>query len=433
MSENTERKTSRWKKIVLLQLIVFPVIFVLADLGYRFATDYEPEATRTEVAEIVESMLSGVPDPGRKGNIADMQVADLGLHPYLGFADSGAIKSHAREIAKARRAAKVGEYRIMILGGSVAGGFGNPTSPGVVELRKMLKRDARFEGRTIRYIALGHGSYKQPQQLILANYLIGSGVRPHAIINLDGFNEVALTLQNSMSGMNPIYPSYSQWIHLTSSWGTDTNDVLDALLALRETQDVAVEFADFATKWKLHYSSLLGALTLKAMRGFQWRHSTAATDYRRILRVRPDVGPLAGPGFPKDEATVLHDAVQMWSASSQSLDALCEKLGIFYLNVLQPTLHDKGSKVLTPVEQTKGQALPSWVRGAGLGYPLLREAGQQLRASGVNFVDASMAFLETERTLYYDACHFGLLGNGILGKLIGKAFLADLPEGDLPE
>ena len=423
----------RWKKLLLLQVLIWPALFLVTEVIVRFATDYDSEATRVEVSEIVESMLSGVPDPGRNGAIEDMEVSDLNLHPYMGVASRGALRNYGKEILLARKEPPTNEYRIMVLGGSVAGGFGNPASAGIGKVRKALMQDSRFAGRSLRFIAMGHGSYKQPQQLNLANYLIASGVRPHAIINLDGFNEVALALTNASAGMNPIYPSYSQWIHLSTDWGTDTNNMLDALIAIRDAQDRGVDFAEIALKFNLHYSSLLGPLVLKAMRGYRWRHSSASGEYVKLLLRRPGLGPLSGPKFPGGEESVLRDAVQVWGGSSRALSALCEKLGIYYLNVLQPTLHDKGSKVLTKQEKAKGGALKSWVRGANLGYPLLREAGQQLREEGINFIDGSMAFIDVKRTLYYDACHFDQWGNGILGELVGSAFLANLPPGELPD
>jgi hypothetical protein len=95
--------------------------------------------------------------------------------------------------------------------------------------------------------------------------------------------------------------------------------------------------------------------------------------------------------------------------------------------VLQPTLHDTGSKPLTEEERANGKASQSWVWAASEGYPLLRSRGESLRAAGVHFVDASQVFAGVETTLYHDACHFRLEGNVILCEFIAPEILAALP------
>ena len=57
--------------------------------------------------------------------------------------------------------------------------------------------------------------------------------------------------------------------------------------------------------------------------------------------------------------------------------------------MLQPTLHDAGSKPATPGELAIGIIDTAWMEGVRLGYPRLREAGQRLCEQQVNFIDAS--------------------------------------------
>jgi lysophospholipase L1-like esterase len=96
--------------------------------------------------------------------------------------------------------------------------------------------------------------------------------------------------------------------------------------------------------------------------------------------------------------------------------------------VLQPTLHDKGSKPLTPQELAADNAHQSWIEAVGPGYPMLRAAGASLRAAQVNFFDASMIFKDTPQTLYFDACHFRAPGVVMLAEQIAPRFLEVLRE-----
>jgi len=423
-----KRPGGRWKKIFLLQLIAWPAALLLADLGVRFATGYDGEATRTRMLEIVEAVTTGVPDPARDGEVGEMEVGDLALHPYTGFGPRGMLLTQNAELKRSSEDSPEGEYRILVLGGSVAAGFcNNQKSPGIANVRERLMSDPRFEGRTIRFIPAAFGSFKQPQQLNLANFLLASGVRPHAILNLDGFNEVALARENSAAGMHPAYPSYSRWIHLTSEWGTDSNKIIEALSEIAEARTACIQFAELALDWGVQHSSLLGPAALKELEERRMRHGLASRSYVRMITNRPGLGRLMGPSFEEDSDTVLRTAVQMWSESSRSLHASCEERGIFYLNVLQPTLHDTGAKIVTDKERERGKAVPEWIEAVRVGYPLLREEGERLREDGVHFFDASRAFADVDETLYFDACHFNRVGYIILGKLIGDAFLADLP------
>ena len=49
---------------------------------------------------------------------------------------------------------------------------------------------------------------KQPQQLIQLETAILNGFEFDAVINLDGFSDLAIAVSNQNFGANPIYPSY---------------------------------------------------------------------------------------------------------------------------------------------------------------------------------------------------------------------------------
>jgi hypothetical protein len=94
-----------------------------------------------------------------------------------------------------------------------------------------------------------------------------------------------------------------------------------------------------------------------------------------------------------------------------------------YLHVLQPTLYDEGSKVLTRDEIAKSKTVREWSEGARIGYPRLRAAGPELTARGIDFYDASLVFADVGETLYYDACHFNARGNEILAEAVAARML----------
>jgi hypothetical protein len=70
-----------------------------------------------------------------------------------------------------------------------------------------LERLDRFRGKEIVILSLATGGYKQPQQLMALTYLLALGAHFDLVINVDGFNEVALpAAENVPQGYSPYYP-----------------------------------------------------------------------------------------------------------------------------------------------------------------------------------------------------------------------------------
>ena len=101
---------------------------------------------------------------------------------------------------------------------------------------------------------------------------------------------------------------------------------------------------------------------------------------------------------------------------------------IHYLHVLQPNVHDVGSKPLTEEEKRKARGPGPWIRGIRIGYPKLRRAGAELVAAGVSFVDLSRLCEDLEETVYFDNSHFGGVGLERFSLAIADAFLQSLQE-----
>ena len=55
-----------------------------------------------------------------------------------------------------------------------------------------------------------------------------------------------------------------------------------------------------------------------------------------------------------------------------------------------------------------------------VGYPMLRENGEELRRRGVDFSDASRIFAEWTGDLYHDACHFSSPGSVALARFMAE-------------
>lgn len=136
-----------------------------------------------------------------------------GLHPYLGFINActnfnskGFIKEHNLKENQSFGDEKV--FRLLILGGSVA----NHLSRNNIfedQLIKSFNKSNSLKGiySRVEIINTALGGYKQPQQLFALGYLLAQGYKFESIINISGFNEIALPLtENYNEKISPILP-----------------------------------------------------------------------------------------------------------------------------------------------------------------------------------------------------------------------------------
>jgi hypothetical protein len=310
-----------------------------------------------------------------------------------------------------------------MLGGSVSA-IMTTVSPQV--FTAAVQADPRFEGIRVRMSNHARGGFKQPQQVNELIFLLSLGYRPSAVINIDGFNDVALAQDNIEKGIHPFYPSHSHWLHVTGLASSDVVAV-EHLEAMRTARRRVVRLSEFGVQFGLWRSSVLGTIVQRGLRRGLREAFEAQSAYEERMVVWTEDRGVSGPPFDNDE-NALAIAVEGWAQSSLCIQAICNARGIPYLHVLQPTLHDEGAKPVTAQEIEDGEGKLAWVAGVRAGYPLLRARGEKLRAEGVNFVDASRLFADVHETLYYDICHFGKSGNDTLARFVAASFLDHIPQ-----
>jgi hypothetical protein len=97
-----------------------------------------------------------------------------------------------------------GRVVVGIVGGSVACSF---AINGTKKLEAELAKDSRFAGKQFVFVNMALGAYKQPQQLMTVAYLLSLGAQFDVILNIDGFNEVALGGFATASDLRfPLFP-----------------------------------------------------------------------------------------------------------------------------------------------------------------------------------------------------------------------------------
>ncbi len=418
------------RKKLLFLAILLSITFVLADTAHRAGMaltgrPWRPSDLRYGVERCRSAVSELVPEAGedtdrQRAAAANRPGTTNELHPYFGFATGRDPFGVLAYFENGKRRQK--DFVVLMLGGSVAAGCS--LNGKVIE--EALAGDPRLDGRRPRVLNWAHAAYKQPQQALVLTYLASLGHVPDAVINLDGFNEVALSNQNAAFGSPESLPSYTHWAPLAA--GGTSRAALERLFEMRDAQLSVNRLATWTLRGRLYWSSIVGSFMMARMES---ERATWARRYERHLEKlaaeQTDLWKKPSEAVPASDDSAIRAGVSTWAECSRTIDTLCRDRGALYLHALQPTLHDEGSKPLTTSEIETGSAPPAWIEGVKVGYPLLREAGRQLAADGIQYVDASDVFAEVEETLYFDSCHFNVAGRIRVMERLAKELLARLP------
>ena len=356
-----------------------------------------------------EAVTQGGQQSGASGR--SMEV----VHPYLGFVLDPSRSTNTSYLGFPESeddpfTRTPGVLNIAILGGSFAEGLSRYGE-------KTLVSELKQRGVEARILTVAMGGYKQPQPLFALTYLFSHGAAIDAVVNLDGFNEVALPgAENLPSGVSPFFPR---------NWYQRTLEVEDRA-TLRQIGRALI-FQDRRRAWAkscrlLPRSSIVRNLIWRALD--KWLVGKIVETQEDIRRPEAPVTPsfrAAGPVLGPRQGAVLYGRIaEHWATCSMMMKSLCEARNIPYLHALQPNQYVEGSKTLTPEELVTAFREDHPYRiGVVKGYPELLSAGERLRRQGVDFHDLTNLYRETPQTVYADdCCHPNHKGYALVAKEI---------------
>ena len=354
------------------------------------------------------------------------------LHPYLGYVflpkdkRSPANPGHPAiavsedgflDTQPAVRKRRPDRVIIGITGGSVSGQFGTWHAH---HLATALQGLEAFQRRELEFVWLGMPGYHQPQQTIQLAYILAQGGEFDYLINLDGFNELAVPAAlNAPQGAHPLYPMNWSMVALDvpDAELRRTIGAIDYLRSERRTRNAAFAVSPWRVSPTFRWLHQRGDARLVAqLAAYAWQLQSHSLDEIPYF--------VSGPErlhVPLDD--MVPELVAIWSRTSRQMNAMCTAFGIRYLHCLQPNQYDPGSKPLSRKEKEAAYEAESPYRQViEKGYPQLRAAGSELRQAGIAFHDLSRVFETSSATLYKDnCCHFNSEGNRILAEAIARA------------
>lgn len=308
---------------------------------------------------------------------------------------------------------------VAILGGSVARQLSMNASETIAQ---ELSQSPEFAGKEIRFVRLASNGYKQPQQLMVMNYLFALGAEFDIVINLDGFNEAVLPeVDNINYGVNSAYPR--NWGKLIAGHASPEFVRMGGYVSYLRMQQR--DDARFFSRAPLRYSPT--ALLIWTVRKNRSDDAMGA-QLALMSRFTETERTYCGSGPPehfKSSAEMFDHCIALWSRSSLLLQQLCAARGIRYYHFLQPNQYFQGSKPIGPAEAAvaleEGSQHCIAVRTC---FPQMQVEGRRLRDQGVAFTDLTQIFADHPEQLYMDACcHVVEAGDVLLAKAIAGAIL----------
>ena len=414
--------------VLIIELLSFFAFSIIQKRWFSFSRihDEQRSLTQEEGANNLSSGKETKPGPDREV-----------IHPYLGFVLNPELSEYARD-AKNHNNIPISDYGfrdvtspihtksnekiiIGIFGGSVAFWF---SAEGIDSLTKELGKFPPFLNKEIVIVRTALGGYKQPQQLMALNYLLVLGAQFDIVINIDGFNEVALPLRDNISkNVFPFFPR--NWFMRVQ--GLHDTAILSAVGEITYLRSKRREWAKVFVRAPFSYSVTLNLI---------WKYydrSLAITIAGSELTLQSQKPQKinyvsTGPRYHYDNKAGLYkDLASVWKRSSLQIHGLCAANGIKYIHFLQPNQYLAGSKIMGE-EERKQAYLENhpYKRGVEGGYRYLIEAGNELVNEGVSFHDLTMIFSDEIEPIYRDTCcHVNKRGNDILGTVIAKAIIQD--------
>jgi len=299
---------------------------------------------------------------------------------------------------------------IGVLGGSFAEIFANTMN----DYCNDYIRDKFENPKKIKFVNLATGGYKQPQQLNILILSMLYGFEFDFILNIDGFNDLALSTYNNRNNVHPVYPSIHHYNLLQKSLKS---------FPIRENCKLIYDLYSNRAN-ELQVLKLLDSLNLFNSNAINFTSLTISKYYQKIfknkynkLTIETSSKVANGPPFYVNDIDYI---VDVWFDSSELINTICESKDLHYIHILQPNQYLLGSKKLSDYElKNCFNKENKWGQTIGQYYHKLIDRNCDYKNANINFHDFTDIFNSEERTVYTDdCCHVNTYGNQIFSQKI---------------
>ena len=315
---------------------------------------------------------------------------------------------------------------IGIFGGSVGQWF---ALQGSEKLKRELQKHPFFRDRDIIVLNYSQGGFKQPQQVQALSYFLAIGQRFDLVVNIDGFNELALSHINHQKNIGTSMPSAQHILPLLNIMGrTDIDmELLDKLYTLSKFKKKLKRIEH----WKSSTDSAALYLILSVIYTRTLSQYSAKQEKSVHLSTPPERTEFVHLSeLPADFSinNTIRASMDLWLGSAVMMQQICNARGIPYLEIIQPNQYfskkqfsDKEQKLAFNKNSPYSEAIKQ-------GYPYLPDIIRPMQQEGINLRSAVDIFDKIRVPTYSDnCCHYNQTGNEVLADRVAE-FIVSLVE-----
>ena len=425
----------RSKNILTLIAVNLAIAFICLEslsLAFYFINQKQFFYTRTKAKEKV------VEDIERIGIRLDESIVER-LHPFFGYVlKQGAFTNEKLKLKVNKHGffslyeypfikTNKKQFIIGVFGGSVANNFAVDEYKNQI-LSKKLQSYPEFADREIVVLNFGNGGYKQPQQLLILNYFLALGQELDLVLNIDGFNEVALSNLNNKAQIELGMPSVQHIQPLTNLASNVSPEVMSAIVQINDNKKQLKAGIDKLQTCQL---ALCHAVTSLRVKQLVNNYQQAIVKYdAQVKNSNADTANSSIVYIPKADSVLPDRAAfdkmaSMWYESSIGMNQILSSRKIKYFHFIQPNQYYPTKRVFTAKEKEIAINKESpYIEGVKKGYPVLLSKVDDLQKARVNVFSAVNILDNTKETVYKDACcHYNSVGEEVLANYISSSII----------
>ncbi len=430
------KDTNKGKNLFSVIAINVAILFICMEslsIAFYFLTQNQLFYIRNKTQEPV------VEDIQRIGIRLDDSTVER-LHPFFGYVMKQGAFSNKKYNLKVNKSgfytplqypfykSSKNQFIIGIFGGSVANNLAVDEYESTMLSRK-LKTYPEFANKEIVVLNFANGGYKQPQQLLVLNYFLAVGQEFDMVVNIDGFNEVALSNVNNKSKLDLGMPSVQHVQALTDLANDNLSpEAMAAIVKINETKKQLRTTIAQLKNCRLAFCNAIISIQVRLLLK-DYQQEILKYD-KQVKESKTDPKNSGTVYIPKSD-TVLDDTdafskmVSMWYDSSVMMNQILSSRKIPYFHFIQPNQYYQTKRIFTQKEKEFAISKDSpYMEGVTKGYPLLLSKVDDLQKARINIFNGVNILDNTKETVYKDSCcHYNLVGQEVFANYISSSII----------
>lgn len=427
------KKGQDFLKIALVNLVLLLVFLELGSLGWYFVKHKQFFYTREQPKD---KFNVGI-------NLEGVRLRESILerfHPFFGFIQKprqdfrpgfknnnyGFISPYDYPFKKT----KSNQFIIGVFGGSVASNYAIYQVQNQI-LPKYLKQLPGLKDKEFIILSFATAGYKQPQQLLILNYFLALDQELDMVVNIDGFNEVALSNLNNKNKIDLAMPSIQHILPLTNIANNSlSTTAMKETIAIKESKVRINRGLKSMQECKLAACDALTSIYVQNLVN-NYRQDVIRFEKENSQPQNDDGGSVMyinlNNSVMKDDAA-FEQIAQNWAKSSIFMHKVLSASNVPYFHVFQPNQYYQTKRVFSEAEKriAFNKDTP-YAKAVELGYPALFKKLPNLAKNNINLVNAVNVFDQTKDAVYVDSCcHYNQAGEVVFSNYVGGEILERL-------